>query len=360
MSPDYTDANPYQAGLISGIEAADVEVIPVPADGVAPFLAAWRRHGRPDVLHLHWIHRFVVTERRWPTIYTILLGARLVVELLLLRLAGVGLVWTVHNVVSHERTCPQAELVLRHIVARTVDAMIVHCADARAIVQESYRLSQDADARIAVIPHGNYDAFYRRDLAQTEARHELGLPRDEPVLLYFGLIREYKRVPALIESFRSLDLDAGHLLVVGNPWNDALLEAVERTADSDPRVHTVLEYVPDRNVPTYLAAADAVVLPYDDILTSGSAILGMTFGRAVIAPRRGCLPSLLGEKGGIMFDSDSSDEPLREALVDAMVDRDRLLAAGRRNRRVADRLEWEAIGAATATVYRRIAGVERI
>ena len=57
----------------------------------------------------------------------------------------------------------------------------------------------------------------------------------------------------------------------------------------------------------YLRAADAVVLPYKDVLTSGSAILAMTFGQPVIAPAIGCLPESLGAEGTILYDPSTPD-----------------------------------------------------
>ena len=49
-----------------------------------------------------------------------------------------------------------------------------------------------------------------------------------------------------------------------------------------------LRYIPDAELQVWLRAADVVVLPFRDILTSGSAILALSFGRAVVAPALGC------------------------------------------------------------------------
>lgn len=348
MCPDYTGANPYQAGLISGLEGEGIDVIPVDASGPAPLFAAWRREGRPDVLHLHWVHRFIETERRAGAVISLLLAARLLLELATFRLAGVRVVWTVHNVVSHERARPELELAFRHLVARLTDVLLVHCEAARETVSQRYRI-RSGGTRIDVVRHGNYDAFYPRDVDRRAAREELDLPQDAPVILYFGLIRRYKRVPTLIESFRENDA-GGYLLVVGNPWNEAIEQEVETAAANAADVRTVLEYVPDEEVPHYFAAADAAVLPHDRILTSGSAILAMTFSRAVIAPERGCLPSLLESGGGMTFDP-ATPGALGAVLEEALRDRDRLEAMGTRNRRVADRLDWGSIAARTAGIY---------
>lgn len=350
-SPDYTDSNPYQCGLERGLAGESVELVPVSADGLVPLLRAVRDEGRPDVVHLHWLHRFIDVDRPGGPVIATILAARTLLEIAILRLLGIPVVWTVHNVISHERRVPRIERAFRRLAARLVDALVVHCEDARDIVAENYRLR--TTDRIAVIPHGSFAPFYAHSIDQTDAREAIDEPTDEPILLFFGLIRRYKRVPELIETFSSLSVSEGRLLVVGNPWNAELRESVEAAAAGVSNVETTLEFVPEDEVPTYLSAADAVVLPYDDILTSGSAILGVTFGRAVIGPRRGCLPSLLGEGGGVTYDPAEPDG-LRTALQTALADRTQLRRMGERNQRVADRLTWDRIGRRTAHLYRRL------
>ena len=348
--PDYRDANPYQQGLLDGLAANDVAVSARKPTGMVPLLTRYVQEGEPDVIHLHWLHRFFVTERMNAPLLTILLGIRLLVELVILRLLGVTLVWTVHNLADHERSAPRAERSIRAVAARCMHQLIVHCPEAAAETTRYYRLETLNRTGISVIPHGNYDPFYSLSGTRDEARTALDLHTDDPVLLYFGLIRPYKNVDGLLETVQQLDHDVT-LLVVGNPWNAVVEHDIRALASNDPRVQTRLEYVPDEDVPQYFLAADAVVLPFTGVLTSGSAILAMTFGRALIAPHSGCIPSLIGDqRGGISYDPDCSTG-LHQALVTAIRDRERLRTMGNRNRRVADTLDWADIAAQTREVY---------
>ena len=112
-----------------------------------------------------------------------------------------------------------------------------------------------------------------------------------------------------------------------------------------PRIDLRLSFVPDDELPVLLAAADAVVLPFRDILTSGSAILAMSYGRAVIAPSLGCLPETLDPEAAILYDPLGPDA-LGRALEQAL-DAD-LEAMGAHARLLADHLAWRPIAAATA------------
>ncbi|UWG50188.1 Glycosyltransferase [Halalkaliarchaeum sp. AArc-CO] len=349
MSPDYSDSNPYQSELIDALEAHDVRVFPVDASGVFPLLSGVRRHGVPDVVHLHWIHRFLIAEHWGRPLFAVLLAIRLFVELAVLKALGIRLVWTVHNLANHERHAVRTELASSHVLARLVDQIVVHCESAVGTVCDCYRLPEHVGERIRVVPHGHFENAYRDEITQTEARRRLDLPQDDPVLLYFGLIRPYKNVLELVETFRTVEGDA-RLLIVGNPWDETIENRVRHACESDERVEAVFEYVSDEEVQVYMGAADAIVLPYDSILTSGSAVLGMSFGRAVVAPQLGCLPDVVGSDGGILYDP-SDPDGLRSGLVRAVNDPEALAAMGRRNRAAVRQLDWDRIGKRVRTLY---------
>ena len=348
MLPDVSDSNPYQARLAEALERRDVTVSGEPVLDVLPLSRAWLRSGRPDVVHLHWVDTFVNTDR---AVVAILLGVSFLVELAVLRLLGIDVVWTVHNLASHERRHPRVEDLLRRVVARVATRLVVHCETAREQVRTAYDLPDRVTTRIRVVPHGNYIGCYPDDVGRREARRELDIPDEVTVVLYFGLVREYKNVPQLIRTFGSLDDDA-RLVVVGNPWTDALEQRVRSAAAGDDRVRTVLEYVPDEDIQVYMNAADVVVYPFESVLTSGSTLLAMSFGRAVVVPDLGCPGELVDERGGVLYDPDDPDG-LSNALQEAVSEDTDLAWMGRYNRRVAAALDWETIASRTRDIYHR-------
>jgi glycosyltransferase involved in cell wall biosynthesis len=159
-------------------------------------------------------------------------------------------------------------------------------------------------------------------------------------------------VGQLIRAFRDLPGDELRLLIAGTPGSDEFAAEVTALAEGDPRVALHLSFVPDDDLQLYLNAADAVALPYREIFTSGSVLLAISFGRAVIAPRRGCIGETLDEAGGILYDAvdpDGLPSALRRALhsdLDAM---------GVHNRARADEFDWGRIAEATLEVYRSVA-----
>lgn len=364
--PDFTDGNPYQRNLVEALRDDGDEVVLGGSEGYLPLLRTAYREG-VDVVHLHWLNVYLYGASGLGTAVTTLLTA---FQLVVLRLAGVPVVWTVHNVYTHDAPNPRLERWFRRWFARFVcRRIVVHCPAAEDAVVDAYRLPDRArDRVVVVVPHGHFADNYPQTATREAARDRLSLPDDATVFLAFGMVRPYKQVPALVETFRAVAGPDDRLVVAGNPNRDWLERAVRERADGDPRVRLDLRFVPDDEVGDYFAAADAVVLPYRDILTSGSAVLAMSFGRAVVAPRIGCLPWQVGD-GGVLYDPDGADADGTDAIatggetgtgdvplgglagaISEARDRD-LDAMGARNRQRVLALDWEGIAERTRAVY---------
>lgn len=342
----YYDDNPYQAELARGLRSQDVTVVPGDHTAPAPVFQGFREHGRPDVVHLHWVDSLLVTRSR---ALSCLVALRLLVELAVARLLGVDVVWTVHNRFHHERRMPGVEYAFRRLLFRSSSAVIVHGQAARDDVVDAYDLPDDDADRVAVVPHGNYVDSYPSTVTRAAARDRLDLPADATVFLHVGNIRPYKNVPELVETFADLPGDDRRLVVSGRPPTDDDARArLERLCANETRTRLDLGFVPEEDLQVYLTAADAVVLPFSDVLTSGSVVLALSFGRPVVAPRLGCIPETVGDCDDLLYDPDRPDG-LERALRRA--DRTDLDALGDRAAARAAELDWETIGRRTAAVY---------
>ena len=354
--PDYTAVNPYQRKLEEGLAERGVSVTTSEKGRWFPVLEAVHEHGKPDVLHVHFFHQVMVASKftpPWRGLLSVLMSVRLVGELLALRALGVDVVWTAHDLLNHERDAVRTELAFKHLIVRFLcDDVIIHCPRAGDVLVDTYRLPERTREKMTVIPHGHFIGEYPDDVSQTEARERLDVPADGPVFLFFGWIRRYKNVPLLVKTFSKLRDDDATLLVAGNPRTDGVEREVVEASRGDPRVHTRLEFVPDDEVQLYMNAADAVVLPFrtgrQTLLTSGSALLAMSFGKALVAPQIGCIGDVLDENGGFCYPP-SEPDALFEALQDALsADLD---AMGRYNYERVSAFDWDSIVDRTLGVY---------
>jgi glycosyltransferase involved in cell wall biosynthesis len=340
-------------------------------------------------VHLHWIHDFLGGSTGRPSRRTVLAFDW---QLRLLKARGVRLVWTVHNLQGHEADGDSRDADAHRALIERADAIILHCRHARAALIERYRPSAAARARMHVLQHGNYVRQYDVDADADAARATLGLQGVGPVFAFVGSIRGYKGVGELLEAFAeaSREVSAGEppafdmaaavdgprstgarpapkdapslpkdapppplgpearLLVWGKPLPPRLGRDLEARAAHDPRIVLRLERIPEEDLSILLRASHAVVLPFRDILTSGSAILALSHGRPVIAPAMGCLPETLPGDATFLYDPNDPaalSQALRQAAVTDLAD------MGLRARAFADGLDWGPIAARTATLY---------
>lgn len=116
-------------------------------------------------------------------------------------------------------------------------------------------------------------------------------------------------------------------------------------------------FVPDPQLPLYLAAADVIVLPYRSLLTSAMLMCAMSYACPVIVPTSGPVLELVQEgQNGFLFTSGDT-ESLRAALARALTHPDRG-QLGQAALQTARRFDWPTIAAATAAIYRQVIAQE--
>ena len=322
--PDYRKGNSYQTSLSNSLSKQGVSVCFGNSSGFFAVLRSVKRYWKPDILHVHWPHPFMVGNNR---LMTIIKSIDFICELFLLKLSGIKIIWTVHNIVDHEGKFKCLELSFNKFLVALCDRLIVHCPSAKSEVIKVYPKSASS---IAVISHGNYIGWYKNVITPTEARDELKLGAEDIVFLYFGFIRPYKGIPELISAFKNLNNPQVKLLIAGKPYNDEIaLHILDRCKDNE-NIKNILKFIPDEDIQLYMNAADVVVFPFKDILTSGSVILAMSFGKPVIAPQAGCISDILNEKGSFLYLK--TETGLLEAMQHALnAGKKNLLDMGRYN-----------------------------
>jgi glycosyltransferase involved in cell wall biosynthesis len=335
--PNHRGWNPYLDLLEAGLAGLGVEVVDAPR---LPY-RDWLGRREADVLHLHWLHVLY----RGPDLRSSLAGAaRLVAQLTVAKRAGYRVVWTVHNLRAHDGRYGRLDRWVTGRVAWLADAVLVHCSAAAAALAAEHGRRHG----VLVAPHGHYIGAYPDRVTRDEARAWLGLGAGETVFLYLGQLRPYKGLSGLVDAFAALPAPEARLVVAGRLHHKDPGEAAGLLAAlaSEPRAVVREGWVADDDLQRYFRAADVAVCPFESVLTSGSAVLAMSFGRPVVAPSLGCLPELVVPGSGRLYDPDRPGA-LRSALA-ACLDDD-LGAKGDTAREVAAGHTWER----TAEVVRR-------
>lgn len=237
----------------------------------------WRiRRYQPDVLILQWWTTF------WAPVWFVL-G---ILNRLFLRKP---LVYICHNVLPHETQWWDPWIA--RAVLRWGTRFIVQSEE-----QKELLVGLIPKSSVIVVPLPMYGMFADGKIAQKEARERLGLPLDVPVLLFFGIVREYKGLQDLLAALPGVREQLGRviLVVAGEFWDDKrpYLDMIERLGISDL---VIIEgrYIPNEEVPLYFSAADVLVAPYRRVTGSGAVQMARGFGIPVITTGQKDICSIL-------------------------------------------------------------------
>ena len=159
---------------------------------------------------------------------------------------------------------------------------------------------------------------------------------------------DYKRVDLLCEAILQLN-GVTQLLIVGRISPGCRYESFVRSvAAANANIELREGWATELEVARALQAADLIALPYQRITNSGSAILALSAGRAVIAPALGALPEiaeLVGDGWVSTYTGDISAEAINTALSN--------LPGGRPDPDLKG-LSWEIVARKLDGMYRQL------
>lgn len=298
----------YVDAFYRAVEELGVEVV----DGIfaGRWILAEARHG--DIAHFHWPSFSYL--RNGPALRLYLSFLRFCTLLIVLRLRGVRICWTAHNLMPHDAArWSWLDTATRRILILLSERIAVHGSTAAALLREKFPFP---DNKQILIPLGHFADHYPVTADRATARERLSLPRDAKVVLLLGLCKPYKNVDGLIRTYRAAGLEA--LLLIAGSFPDPKFEAYCRElAGNSENIRIHGGFIDDSDMQYYLRAADVFVIPYREILTSGSAVLAASFGLPVVSIDKGFLRDYIKPTMGILYPPDSSDgllTALRAAL----------------------------------------------
>lgn len=320
--------NPYNSLLYEAVQSAGVTV--------KEFGASTLMGPRPEVVQIHWPEWLFSA----PTVARARVQARAFrLTISMLRARGSRIVWTVHNLDSHFGHQPALERRMWNWFTNHIDGWIALSHSTIGPVIDRYpRL---ANVPHTVVPHGHYRDVYPNYVSRSEARLQLGIPQDARVFGFVGSILPYKQVPLLARCFAELPGDDLRLVIAGNPkaGEDDAIRSVD-----DGRIIYRPGFVPDSALQLYHRAADRMVLPYQSIQNSGSAILALSFDVPVLVPNLGAmgeLAALTGDAWVQTYEGQLTPETLASAIE---------TSPGLARPDLYD-LDWQVIGQQTAEFF---------
>lgn len=251
-----------------------------------------------DVIHFHWPEALLDgstwLRRR---------GKDLAFALLLLRirLKRIAVVRTVHNL-----DLPQGLSFIRRQLVTKCD----HMTTLRISINPTTPPISGVAQRL--IPHGHYCDWFA------------DMPRHEKIagrIAFAGLIRRYKGVENLLTCFMQTanDYPELSLSVTGKPSSTDLENVVRNATSADDRISFSSGYVAEKSLVAAITEAELVVLPYQHMHNSGSALAALSVQRPVLVPRNETNELLSLEVGAgwvYLYEGQLSARDLTSTLAD--------------------------------------------
>ena len=316
-------------------------------------LVAYAATARPKLFHILWNNKFQLLDCSVLMLYYRLLGKRVV--------------FTAHNVNAGKRDLNDSSLnrALLKIQYGLCDHIFVHTEGMKTEMTSEFRIP---GSKISVIPFGVNNTVPNTSLSSAETKRQLGIDKDDKVLLFFGNIAPYKGLEYLVAAFdQLLKTDRSYrLLIVGKPkgpesyWNE--IRHAITSSDIADRIIAKIEYVPDQETEVYFKAADVLILPYAHVFQSGVLFLGYSFGLPAIAADVGSLKEEIieGETGFVFKPRESSDLARKirdyfnsELFRDLESRRTEIKAYAN------ERYSWDKVAAITTAIYLRFLTSDR-
>jgi beta-1,4-mannosyltransferase len=330
--------NPYQHLLTAALRQLGIDVLHL--EGMPSPTWLLRERQRVQVLHLHWLYGLYMRHFLTPFRLLGFLG-----QFALARCLGYKIVWTVHNILPHRQPFPPMHHLVRRLVMKQADAVIAHCEYGRREVLRCF----PREKPVHVIPIGGYGGVYPATVSREEARDSLGLEADQFVYLFLANISANKGLESFVRVFQEQASETDVALIAGRNRNQVLVDRLEAVAASDARLRIHAGFIPDDAMQLFLRAADVMVAPFQEILTSSSVMVGMSYGLPVIVPAMGCLTELVTPEAGIVYEA---NDPAALGHALRQIKGMDTIAMGGAAERITASLSWAEIAAQTAAVYR--------
>src|SRR5690606_32191757 len=306
------EMNPFQRLLYSRASDEGFALVPAVEFGhLAP--VGWA--GR-SVIHLHWLASVLsgatnMDEAR-------ILVAQFRKRLVSWRAAGHRIVWTMHNVLPHESSMPEAEVALRRVMVEQANA--VHLLS-RGSATEAVRYYELPEGKTFHGPHPSYEGWYANARDRMSARLDLELSANEFVFVPFGSLQRCKGLVELIDAVEQLRTRHPErpmrLLIAGKAVDQGYHSELVAKTGHISAVTLIPSAMEERQVQTLLNGADVAVAPYLRTLNSGAALLAASFRRPLVAPRIGGVAETFAPDPRLLYSGkpgDTLDAALERAL----------------------------------------------
>ena len=299
---------------------------------------------RPDIVHIQWL-------RLWCLDY---LFACLV------KLMGIKLVFTAHNVLPHNPK--RGDKWKYKLYYRLASAIIVHTRCTRSELINDFGVDE---TKINVIPHGMLDyqvnsVDVKKRCEELRARHNI--KAGDIVFTCLGYQYKYKGVEMIVDVWDNVtELNSNpniHLLIVGKNRNvdPAVFERLKCYSNA----FFLDEQLSNLDFDAYMLLSSVTLLPYITISQSGLMFSALNSNIPILVSNIGGLTDPLQYANVGWNIGAPTYENLKTALLDLVADSgkiDNIVSSKEEFDKIRDVYSWNKISSLTSALYRRLTDV---
>lgn len=333
--PDYTKTNPYQDLLYSKFKNIDVE--PLPIEEAIRYQVESKSND--CVFHIHWQN--IITGGAKTAYEHRLLAKDFLTKVQTFKQNGGSVIWTIHNKLPHDIKFKNPEVEFHESLAELVDVIHLHDLSSVNIVEKEYKIDR---SKIKIIKHGDYIDSYLNTMSIEKARHILNIPAENLVFGFVGQLRPYKGLDVFIDAASKITRLANvSAIIAGKPVWPLVKGKITQQCQIHEGINVFEDFIPDNELQVYINSSDFIVLPYKEILTSGSVFLAASFGKPIIVPDIPAFQTLKTEE--FIFTYDPSIKNSLYNLLESLgsYDKELIKKIGKKSIDYARSLSWNDI-----------------
>ena len=148
-------------------------------------------------------------------------------------------------------------------------------------------------AKFKVLFHPVYSSF-GEPVNKKAAKEHLNLNYPK-IILFFGLVREYKGLDILLKAMNLIKQNPDvKLVIAGEFYQEKIIyDNLIKKYQISESIFIIDKFIDSEEVKYYFSAADAVILPYKDATQSGIVQVAVNFGKPLIGSNVGGLGEII-------------------------------------------------------------------
>lgn len=295
--PDYTSGNPYQQMMYESFEAVGFQTF----EKLDVYLSLESNFEKFDIFHIQWLNDIM----RRPHEEAVLIVEKLKIHIKKLISAGKKVIFTVHNIGSHESTNIDLEKDLTLFLFQVCARVHVHHSIVSSQILTFYGTLPWG--RLVIAEHGPYAATVSENNLNNVLL-QFGLVKGDRFIVIPGQIRKYKNMEIIKFFINEICQKFSDIsIVLAGQFHPELSERDKRFFKGRNIRHSSVR-LSDDQYNLLVKNALFVFLSYKDISTSGSMFHAISNDALVLAPALGTIPAYIDEGvTGCLYVNDSID-----------------------------------------------------